>query len=106
MEKTEKRTINCPGCGNTVAEMRIKEDDYTKHYFQCKKCTQKFELVFNRLDEGELERMFLNEDDRIPFTRMYQGIRSFFPFRLPRLGTAGDERRPIFRKPIFKRKKR
>lgn len=106
MGKTEQRIIKCPGCGKTVAEMRIKENDHKKYYFQCKKCTTRFELVFNRPGREELERMFLDEDDRIPFTRVYQGIRSFFPFRLPRLRATGDERRPIFRKPIFKRKKR
>lgn len=105
MAKAEQRIIRCPGCGKTT-EIKIKENDYTKHYFQCKKCTTKFELIFNRPDRQELQEIFMN--DEIPSslsglpTRVFGPVRSLFNFRLPRLlKSSRQERKPI----IFKGKK-
>lgn len=95
--------VHCPRCGHVIKGRRG-EDEHKKS-FKCKKCMGRWSITFEHPTREELERMFLNDEIPSslsgPATRVYGAVRSIFPFRLPRLRSSRQERKPI----IFKEKR-
>lgn len=65
----------CPACGGVIRGQKEKRE------YQCKKCTRKFFIVFDRPDQAELEQAFLAGELRPNiFLRAPRPPQDSFPF--------------------------